>query len=144
MSSHYIVHSDGGARGNPGPAGIGVVIERKSDGKIEKVGEISEFIGQATNNQAEYRALIAALEEVDRRGGKGSTIECVLDSELIVEQVSGNFRVKNLALKPLYARVRELVIKLGGDITFRAVPRSENGPADKLVNAAINRFSKNG
>lgn len=135
MSASFVVKSDGGARGNPGPAGIGVVIE--NNGQV--VAELSEYLGAMTNNQAEYRALIAALEKVLELGGQGSRVECVLDSELVVQQLAGSYRVKHQDLKPLYQRLQELVNELGGLVSFRAVPRQDNRHADQLANQAIDR-----
>jgi len=138
MSEIFVVHCDGGARGNPGPAGIGVVIER--EGKV--VAKISEYVGEMTNNQAEYRALIIAMEKVKELGGVGETIDCFLDSELLVEQLQGNYRVKNTELKPLFSRVQELGMALGGNVRFEAVPRGQNKEADQLVNLAIDTALK--
>ena len=139
MPDYFVVYCDGGARGNPGPAGIGVAIY-KNDVCIQ---DIADYIGQATNNQAEYRAVIAALEAIEKLGGKGSTIDFVMDSELIVEQLNGRYKVKNAELKPLYARVQELIHSLGADVSFRGVPRKENSYADRLVNRAIDRTTAN-
>jgi ribonuclease HI len=137
MADRFVVHTDGGARGNPGPAGIGVVIERESEKGKERLAHISEYVGETTNNQAEYRALIAGLEYLVAHGGQGSQVACLLDSELIVEQLSGRYRVKHAELRPLVARVEELVRVLGGAVTFAAIPRSANRRADNLVNQAI-------
>lgn len=137
-----IVNSDGGSRGNPGPAGIGVVIN--VDGKIEK--EISEYIGEATNNQAEYKAVIAALEWLTANLTPNITSEVIvvfkLDSQLVVEQLNGNYKIKNEGLKPLYWQIRDLIIKLGGNVSFNHVPREQNAEADKLVNKALDNQLK--
>ncbi len=134
----FLVHTDGGARGNPGPAGSGAVVERVVDGQRELVAEVSEYVGETTNNIAEYRALIFALESVKVQASElPVSVEAVMDSQLIVEQMNGNYKVRNAGLKPLYDRVRQLVIELGGAVTFRHVFRAENKHADRLVNQAI-------
>ncbi len=124
------IYSDGGARGNPGPAGIGVVICDK-DGKCKK---FSRFIGRATNNQAEYQALIFALEKA--RDLNPEEINCLLDSELIVKQLNGKYKVKNKDLKPLFEKVIALSIFFNR-VSFRHIPREKNKEADKLVNQII-------
>ena len=124
------IYSDGGARGNPGPAGIGVVICDR-DGKCQK---FSRFIGRATNNQAEYQALIFALEK--GRAMQAQEIECFLDSELITKQLNGVYKIKNKALKPLFEKVIALSIFFNR-VSFRHIPREKNKEADKLVNQVI-------
>ena len=124
------VNVDGGARGNPGPAAIGVVI-RQGD---EVIDEISERIGEATNNVAEYRALIAGIS---RAGELGATeIELVGDSELVVRQVKGEYKVKNAGIKPLHA---ETLAALDGfdSWSIEHVRREDNADADALVNQAL-------
>jgi ribonuclease HI len=142
MPTSLYVFCDGGARGNPGPAGIGVVIEREGKRGREQVAEISEYIGKTTNNQAEYRAVIRALEELlSNFQFPISQFQIVffLDSELIIEQLKGNFRIKNLDLRTLNFKVQELIQRLGTQVTFRYVPRRQNKKADKLVNLAIDK-----
>lgn len=126
----YSIHSDGGARGNPGPAAIGVVIEKEGD----VVGTISRYIGNTTNNQAEYQALIAGLEEVRRLGGE--EVECILDSELVVKQMQREYRVKHKDLAPLFMKVYNLSLQFK-KISFRHVRREDNRAADILVNKAL-------
>jgi ribonuclease HI len=126
-----VLYTDGASRGNPGPAAIGAVIK---DGKGGVLARISRSIGRTTNNQAEYRAIIAALEEAVRLGA--SSVEVRSDSELAVRQISGRYRVKNQALKPLYQRVRELQ-PLFRSFVIVAVPRHQNVEADRLSNAAL-------
>ena len=136
----FVTHTDGGARGNPGPAGSGAVIERMVDGTLELVEEVSEWLGETTNNVAEYKAVIFALESVKRHAvALPVVVDAYLDSQLIAEQMAGNYRVRNEGLKPLYNRVRELVTELGGAVTFEHVPRAQNKHADRLVNEAIDR-----
>ena len=125
------VFTDGCAKGNPGPAGIGVVFE---DDRGSVVFELSKYIGTATNNVAEYTALICALEEAQKRGAR--TVHCHLDSELVVRQLQGSYKVKHDVLKRLYARVRDLVNGFA-TCTFAHIPREENTVADRLANDAV-------
>ncbi|MFH1193491.1 MAG: ribonuclease HI family protein [bacterium] len=128
----FIIYTDGGARGNPGPAGIGIVI--KADGKTVK--EYGEYIGKATNNQAEYKALISALETVKNLGA--TEVEIFMDSELIVKQIKGEYKVKHPGLAPLFLKVYNL--RAGFKKFFvRHIPREKNKEADKLVNEAIDK-----
>ena len=126
-----ILHTDGASRGNPGPAAIGAVIK---DGQGRVLGKISRRIGRTTNNQAEYQAVIAALEEAIRLGVAGVVIKS--DSELVVQQINGRYRVKNPALKPLHQRVRELQ-SLFQSFAIASIPRRQNMEADRLSNAAL-------
>jgi len=131
------IFSDGGARGNPGPAGIGVKIETRDQGS-ETRKEISKYIGDKTNNQAEYLAVIEGLEWVKENiEEQDLEIECFLDSQLIVEQLNQRYKIKNEGLKPLFWQVRDLLISLGGKVNFKYIPREKNHEADKLVNKAI-------
>jgi len=127
------VNVDGASRGNPGKAGIGAVA---TDGS-KIIFEIHEYIGLATNNVAEYRALIRALEEVRNRGFKEAKFES--DSQLVVEQMNGNYRVKDETLKVLYNYARTLSCKLD---FFRIdyVPREKNKAADDLANLGIDNM----
>jgi len=124
------LYTDGGARGNPGPAGIGAVLE--IDGQL--AGTVSEYIGEATNNKAEYKALIAGLRMAHELGA--THLSCFLDSELVVKQLRGEYRVKDKDLKTLHSAVTSLTTKFV-TITFQHVPREKNKKADKLVNQAI-------
>ena len=134
MTSEMIkIFSDGGARGNPGPAGIGAVIYN-SEGKI--IAEVSEYLGIATNNQAEYKALIAALKKAKEMGVK--EVECYLDSELVVKQLKREYKVKNKDLAPLFLEIHNLSINFK-NISYRHIPREENKAADKLANIAMDR-----
>ena len=126
-----VIHSDGVSRGNPGPAAIGAII-RDERGRL--LASISQPIGRATNNQAEYRAIIAALEKVLALGAR--QVELNSDSELVVRQIKGQYRVRKEALRPLYQRVKELQSLLEG-FTVRHIPRQQNREADKLANAAL-------
>lgn len=127
--SKLIIHTDGGARGNPGPAGIGVVIKKGGETRGFK-----KYIGRATNNQAEYQAVILALEKAKEIGGE--ELEFYLDSELVVKQLNREYRVKDANLAPLFVEIwnRGLSFK---KITWHHVRREFNKEADKLVNEAI-------
>ncbi len=130
------INTDGGARGNPGPAGIGVVIADDT-GKI--IGRHKQYIGEATNNVAEYKALILALEqaqEISKSKFPISNLEIRMDSELIVRQMQGRYKIKEPTLKLLAAEALTL-IKNFKNVAFSHVPREQNKPADRLVNAAI-------
>jgi ribonuclease HI len=129
------IYTDGGARGNPGPAGIGVVIWNGN----ELVGRHKKYIGEATNNQAEYQAIILGLEQAKKLGAE--ELECFLDSELVVKQLNREYKVKDKDLAPLFVRVWNLSLGFK-KIIFRHVPREENREADKLVNEAIDHGTK--
>ena len=128
-----ITFSDGGARGNPGPAGIGAVLYNE-DKKI--VADISHYLGETTNNQAEYRALIAALKKARELGGQ--EIACYLDSELVVKQLNREYKVKNKDLAPLFLEVYNLSLGFQ-KISFIHIPREQNSVADRLANEAMDR-----
>lgn len=130
----FTIYTDGGARGNPGPAGIGVWIQDSQTGDITK---IKEYIGETTNNQAEYRALLRALEKAHELGAH--EVSCFLDSELIVKQMNREYRVKDKELATLFLKVWNLAA-LFKKITFHHVPRAQNKEADKLVNEAIDAY----
>ena len=129
--SKLIVHVDGGARGNPGPAAIGVVVS-DPDGKV--LDEFAERIGVATNNVAEYRALLRGLERAAMLGAR--EIELVNDSELVARQVSGVYKVKHPAMRPLYEQAMAALGRFDS-WQIRSVPRARNAEADALVNAAL-------
>lgn len=141
----FIIYSDGGARGNPGPAAYGFVIKVKTKNeKVKTIAKISEYIRETTNNQAEYRGVTAALEKIIKLlngqiAKEKPIINIFLDSQLIVEQMNGNYKVKNEGLKPLFWKIRELIMELGGNVSFEYIPREENEEADKLVNEAIDK-----
>jgi ribonuclease HI len=126
-----VAYIDGGARGNPGPAGYGVRVEQP-DGTL--VEEFSRSIGVATNNVAEYRGLLAALEWAKAHGC--SRVHVRSDSKLLVEQMLGNYKVKHPGLQPLYGKARLLVVEIG-QVTFEHVARDHNAHADRLANAAM-------
>jgi ribonuclease HI len=124
---------DGGARGNPGPAGFGVYIV-DHDGTV--LAEIAEGIGVATNNVAEYRGLLAALQWAVDHGVKALAVKG--DSQLLIQQMLGNYRVKNEGLLPLYRRARHLVVQIG-DVSFAHVRREQNRDADRLSNIGMDQ-----
>ena len=126
-----VAYIDGGARGNPGPAGFGVRIEQRDGTLIE---EFSESIGTATNNVAEYRGLLAALDWAKRHGCRALHVRS--DSLLLVQQMLGNYKVKHAGLQPLHARARVLAREIGS-VTFEHVGRSMNAHADRLANTAM-------
>jgi len=126
-----VVHVDGGARGNPGPAAAGAVLS-SPDGDV--LDEASELLGVATNNVAEYRGLLLGLARAKSLGA--TEVEVVNDSELIAKQVNGDYKVKHAAMRPLYldamAALREF-----DSWSIRSVPRAQNADADALVNQAL-------
>ena len=126
-----VVHVDGGARGNPGPAAIGVVVSDR-DGAV--IDELKERIGVATNNVAEYRAVLAGLERAAALGAR--EVEIVNDSELVARQLTGAYKVKHPAMKQLY---EQAIAALRGFDRWRirSVPRADNARADELVNEAL-------
>ena len=129
---HYLIaHSDGGARGNPGPAGYGVVIKDQGG---RQVAALSEYLGHQTNNFAEYQGLIAALEYALEHGPKA--LHLISDSELLVRQIKGIYKVRNAALQDLHGRAKELIAKLDW-FSIGHVLRGHNEEADRLANAAM-------
>ena len=130
-----VIHADGASRGNPGPAAIGATIKDET-GRL--ISRISRRIGITTNNQAEYQAVIAALEETTKLGARQASV--YLDSELIVKQINGKYRVKNRALKPLYQQVKQWQSHFES-FTIMHVPRQQNKEADNLANAALKDYS---
>lgn len=139
MSTLYI-NTDGGARGNPGPAAIGIVFYDESENILHKY---SKNIGIATNNIAEYKALLYALEILKKSRfiteNRDSEVYCRLDSQLVVEQLKGNYKVKNLDLKEIYQKILTIISGLKVKIYFCHISREENILADKLVNQALDK-----
>ncbi len=127
-----IINTDGGARNNPGPAGIGVVFSTPNG---EIIYEHGEYIGTATNNIAEYTALVKALEKA--KDFVADEIECRLDSELVVKQLNGEYKVKDPGMKELYGKVKELIFFK--PVKFVHVRREFNKEADKLYNDALDK-----
>jgi ribonuclease HI/probable phosphoglycerate mutase len=131
----YVAYADGASRGNPGPSAIGVVI---FDGEGRELHRESRRVGHGTNNEAEYRAAIAALEAALGLGA--SRVELRMDSELVVRQLTGRYRVRNPRLAPLYGRAVDLRRRFQS-VTFRNLPRVDNRLADTLANQALDRSS---
>jgi ribonuclease HI len=129
--SRVTVNVDGGARGNPGPAAIGVVL-RDEAGEI--VEELGETIGEATNNVAEYKALLRGIELAAEQGA--GELDLIGDSELVVRQVEGRYKVKNAGIKPLHEAVKRALADFDS-WSIRHVRRAENADADRLVNQAL-------
>jgi ribonuclease HI len=131
---HYLIaHSDGGARGNPGPAGYGVVIQDEAG---RKVAALSQYLGHQTNNFAEYQGLIAALEYAIEHGHKA--LKVVSDSELLVRQIKGIYKVKNATLQELHGRAKQLIAQVEWFSIDHAL-REHNREADDLANQAMDK-----
>ena len=130
---HLTAYSDGGARGNPGPAGYGVVIQDETG---KKVAALSEYLGHQTNNVAEYQGLIAALEYAVENGHKA--LKVISDSELLVRQIKGIYKVKNSTLQELHGRAKDLIAQLDW-FSIGHVLRGHNQEADDLANAAMDK-----
>jgi len=137
--SHFTIHADGGSRGNPGPAGAGAMLR---DHLGNSVASVSQFLGTRTNNYAEYEAVILAFETLAKLIGEkkagGTTVEVKMDSELVVKQMRGVYKVKHPTMKAQYARLMEAksVFK---DVSFTHVFREQNSDADALANEAMDR-----
>jgi ribonuclease HI len=129
----WTLRCDGGSRGNPGPGAIGYVLTDETGREVEAKGE---YLGVCTNNVAEYRSLIAGLAAAARHGVR--TLIVRMDSELVVRQMLGQYKVKNEGLKPLHAEARAALVRVGV-VRFESVPRDDNGRADGLVNEALDR-----
>ncbi len=134
MPNKITIHTDGGARGNPGPSGIGAVLEYEDQHGHQKEG-LKRYIGRATNNQAEYQAVVIALERA-KELNPTAEVDVFLDSELVQQQLSGNYKVKNKELQPLFIRVHNLCLNFK-KVKYIHIPRGENKEADRLVNEAI-------
>ncbi|MGH3392283.1 MAG: reverse transcriptase-like protein, partial [Actinomadura sp.] len=142
MTSRLIVEADGGSRGNPGPAGYGAVVRDAVTGQV--LAEVAEAIGRATNNVAEYRGLIAGLRAVAELAEKAPgrmTVEARMDSKLVVEQMSGRWKIKHPDMIPLALEAREMASRLGS-VTYTWVPRARNSHADRLANEAMDAAAK--
>ena len=134
IPEHYLIaHIDGGSRGNPGPSAYGVVIE---DEKGQNIAELSQYLGRQTNNFAEYQGLLAALEYAVKHGHKG--LKVISDSELLVRQIQGSYRVNHPVLRNLPARAGQLTKQLDW-FSIGHVLRAKNEAADRLANAAMDK-----
>ncbi len=132
-AQYLVAHIDGGARGNPGPAGYGVVLE---DQNGQRVAGLSEYLGHRTNNYAEYRGLLAALDYAVAHGPRA--LKVISDSELMVRQIKGVYKVRNAALLELYQKAQQLVRQLEWFETGHVL-REHNREADRLANEAMDR-----
>lgn len=136
--NHVVVNTDGGSRGNPGPAAVGVVIQDSKGSLIKEYGEV--LGGHMTNNEAEYEAVIFALKKMKALFGKEKTkdltVEFRVDSELIANQLSGTWRVEEERMQGLYMKVHNLKFDYK-EVTFISVPREKNTRADELLNRAL-------
>lgn len=135
MKSPVVIYTDGGSRGNPGPAAIGVYIADNSGKEIVKFGKT---IGETTNNVAEYRAVIEALQWV-KSSYQLSVTSCqvFLDSQLVVNQLNGVFKIKEQHLRDLIYKIKDLEKEIGVEISYQYIPREQNKIADSLVNQAL-------
>ena len=130
-----LIHTDGAARGNPGPAGAGAVLRDPASGNV--VAQIATYLGERTNNYAEWTAVALALEEALLQGA--THVDVRMDSELVARQISGRYRVKHSDLKPIHARVMSLLGRFEA-YTVGHVPRELNREADRLSNVAIDQL----
>lgn len=147
MMEKIIIYTDGGSRNNPGPAGAGWLIyevdpstgsigsPQASSGRL--LAKSKKYLGERTNNWAEYEAVIAALTEAKKRGLASREIEIRMDSELIVRQMNNEYQVKEETLWPQYMKVHNLLVAHFPHVKFVHIPREENKEADRLVNEAI-------
>ena len=140
MKTHYILHTDGGARGNPGPAGAGAVLY---DEKGTTVKEATLYLGEKTNNFAEYSAVVLGLEMVAKHFGKKQcahiSLTVRMDSELVCKQLTGEYQVKEESLYPPFMQIHNMLVAIFPEVHFEHVPRAENKRADALANEAMDR-----
>lgn len=137
-----IAYTDGGSRGNPGPAGIGIQIVDESG---EVLQEVAEFIGNATNNLAEYTAVMVALNTLKKLYGKATkdmAIELRMDSELVKKQLNGEYQIKDPGLVPLFIEIHNLRVAHFPNLTLTHVRREHNKEADRLANEAMDQAGK--
>ena len=138
----FIVHTDGGSRNNPGPAALGVVIANEKGEVLKKYGE---YIGETTNNVAEYSAVIFALKKIKsvwgKKNAKNSSIEIFADSELLVKQLNGEYKIEHPNIQPLFLQIWNLKIDFK-KVSFSSIPREKNKEADRLVNEALDAQGK--
>ncbi|MES2225569.1 MAG: ribonuclease HI family protein [Patescibacteria group bacterium] len=137
---NYILYADGGARGNPGPAGAGAVV---FDNIGKRVAEVSDYLGTATNNVAEYEALLRGLKSLRDAFDEGhfahATLTIRMDSKLVIEQLKGAYKVKHPNLVPRYLEVKNLIARSFSHVTYEHVRREFNTDADALANEAMDR-----
>jgi ribonuclease H / adenosylcobalamin/alpha-ribazole phosphatase len=140
VNRRLVVEADGGSRGNPGPAGYGAVVRDALTGEV--LAEVSDSLGRATNNVAEYSGLIAGLRAA-AGVARGADVEVRMDSKLVVEQMSGRWQIKHPDMRPLAARARETARALG-HVSYTWVPRARNAHADRLANQAMDAAARHG
>lgn len=142
FSEKIVIYTDGGSRGNPGPAAIGVVIQDAEERKIKSYGEA---IGEKTNNEAEYAAVIFALKKAKQLFGKEKTktmrVEIRMDSELVARQLVGEYKIEEERLFPLFIAVHNLQMDFG-KVEFKIIPREKNKEADRLLNEALDALDQ--
>ncbi len=132
MANRFLLHTDGASKGNPGPSGIGVAFYRH--GETDAFATLAEYIGETTNNVAEYKALIRGLEEALLRGA--DEVEVRTDSELMARQIEGRYKVTAPLILPLYSQARRLLARFSRAAVVH-VPRAQNALADKLANQGV-------
>jgi ribonuclease HI len=141
LEQKILVHTDGGSRGNPGPAALGVTLEGDKIG----VKGYKHYLGVKTNNEAEYEAVVFALQKIKQLIGKVAVkitrVEVHADSELVVRQLNGEYKIENEKLQPLWLKIWNEKLEFAG-VTFRHIPREQNAAADKLVNEALDAVGK--
>ncbi len=133
MTRRLVLEADGGSRGNPGPAGYGAVVRDAVTGEV--LAEVSDFLGRVTNNVAEYSGLIAGLRAAAAIA-HGADVDVLMDSKLVVEQMSGRWQIRHPDMRPLAAQARQATQALGR-VTYAWVPRARNAHADRLANEAM-------
>jgi ribonuclease HI len=138
VTRRLVVEADGGSRGNPGPAGYGAVVRDAATGEV--LAEVSDSLGRATNNVAEYSGLIAGLTAAAGIA-RGADVEVRMDSKLVVEQMSGRWQIKHPDMRPLAAKARQAAAALGR-VSYTWVPRSRNAHADRLANQAMDAAAR--
>lgn len=138
MNNYLNIYTDGGARGNPGPAAVGIVIKDRFKKTLHQSGQT---IGKTTNNVAEYQAVISALEYLIVNNLKPTKINFFLDSALVVNQLNGLWKIKNANLGQLVIKIRQLEGVLNSQPKYTAIPREKNHQADRLVNQALDKIT---
>jgi len=147
MKYHFVIHTDGGARGNPGPAAAGFVISAKGGPASGGEGmswkkDGGEYLGEVTNNEAEYRAVILALKKlkhlIGSKKAKDSRVEIHVDSELLERQLNGEYKIKDTNIKNFFVEIWNLKIDFS-KVLFKHIPREENTEADRIVNQILDR-----
>ncbi|MCP6726767.1 MAG: ribonuclease HI family protein [Patescibacteria group bacterium] len=140
----YIIYTDGGSRGNPGPSALGVVIKNSSGETIEGYGE---YLGEGTNNEAEYKAPISGLKKlrsmIGKKKAKTASVAMIGDSELMVKQLNGKYKITDSRMQQLFLELWNLKVDFR-EVTFQAVSRAENKEADFFVNQALDAENRNG